>query len=276
MYKLLLLLTLTTSVFAKNYTIDFTIKDTKQDKFTLSLKLGEKYTAIKNELLKNNKVSFILDDTSPKGFYQISGGGFALDFIFNHQDVDIVSTHTKPIINAKILKDRQNKDYYKLLISRDTTNKRRLIVNLLNYHPKDSEFYKTLISKNNYLFTNDFKITKQKILTENLKYNTLLTTKLKDDDNFKKLRQEFKDTNISLEKLFNDFAFNDFAVHSNMVSKRLNLYLLQAYLKNKEDKKVQKTNVMLAKDDILKFFKSHNYNTQIIKIVDDILAGVDL
>lgn len=276
MYKLLILLTLTTSVFSKNYTIDFTIKDTKQESFNLSLKLGEKWTAIKNGLLKNDKISFILDDTNPKGFYQISGGGFALDFIFNHQPVAIVSSDTKPITNAKILKDKQNKDYYNLLISRDSINKRKLVISLLNYYPKNSIFYRTLVNQNNYLVDNDFKITKQRILNDNLKHNTLLTTKLKDDNNFKKLKQEFKDKNISLKELFNDFTFNDFSVHSNMASKRLNLYLLQAYLKNKDDKKVQKQNTFLAKDELLEYFKDNKYLPQIKQMVEDILTKADL
>jgi hypothetical protein len=275
MFKLLLLL-ISFNAFAVDYTITLKADDNPNKSYNLGLKTGENYNIIQTKTITGDIVKFTLTDKSPKGFYKITSGVVDLDLIFNHQNIVINTRAQKALIHAKVIKDKQNRDYFDLLLSRTNEEARGFVVKLLNFYPENSMFYRTLKNQNNYLFDNSFEKTKQKITTQNKSYNKLLVRKLKDDDNFKELRKSFKDKSIALSELFADFVIDDFAVHSNMTSKRINFYLLKAYLKNKDDKKAQKQNVFKAKDEVLEFFKNHKYHLQIKQIIDNILKNADL
>lgn len=272
MYKLIFLIFLSFNAFAKDYVVKATITGGVKE-YSLQQKLGENYHTIQTQTITNEIVKFTLTDKNPKGYYKIYP--LDLSFIFNHQDVELKTTAEKSFINTKILKDGQNKDFYEILFARDYDNARSLVVELLNYYPEESYFYQILVNQNNYLFANDFTKTSSRIIKENKPYNHLLIRKIKDNDSFKALKQQFKDSDISLDALFKDFIIDDFAVYSNMLSNRLNFYLFKAFTKT-DEKETRKQNVLQAKDELLEFFKDNQYLKQIEKIISDILNNADL
>jgi hypothetical protein len=168
--------------------------------------------------------------------------------------------------------DTQNKNYYELLQSGKNHIKRDAIVFLLNYYPKNSNFYKELVRQNNLLANNYFDDIQTRILQENKAENSLLVRKIQAAIDYNALAKDFQNTALTPKQLFSGIKIDEFAIHSDIVSKRINLYFLQIYSKYKDDTEVLTTKMLQAKKELTQFFVGNTFNQQILQIIESIFT----
>jgi hypothetical protein len=261
------------NVFAKNYTITTQIANLNDNEMiTLSLQQGGEFKTIRTQTITNYQAIFTLDDNHPKGIYRINWKNSHLDVIFNHQDIGFITNNTKPILHSHFVGDTQNKNYYELLQSGKNHIKRDAIVFLLNYYPKNSNFYKELVRQNNLLANNYFDDIQTRILQENKAENSLLVRKIQAAIDYNALAKDFQNTALTPKQLFSGIKIDEFAIHSDIVSKRINLYFLQIYSKYKDDTEVLTTKMLQAKKELTQFFVGNTFNQQILQIIESIFT----
>jgi hypothetical protein len=109
-------------------------------------------------------------------------------------------------------------------------------------------------------------------LQENKAENSLLVRKIQAAIDYNALAKDFQNTALTPKQLFSGIKIDEFAIHSDIVSKRINLYFLQIYSKYKDDTEVLTTKMLQAKKELTQFFVGNTFNQQILQIIESIFT----
>jgi hypothetical protein len=254
---ILCLLILSSVVLGKSYTIDATILGAQGKEITLEQKYLDKYIKIASQNIKENKVVFSLDDTHKKGIYQLRNGGFKVEFFFEKENLEFITTFIKPLINIEVLESEINKAFYKYQKTLIAEQKRKHLVDALNLYGFRDGFKKTIEIELEKLYTQYTKFVQESILKDENLGKTNLAKYLKDKKRRKPLyAKRNNNKTISLDELFENVDLKDeYMLHGYILQSRINLYLEQAYFKDTSSKEIQKQNLQKAKEKLKKYLE---------------------
>jgi peroxiredoxin len=143
---------LTGILTAQTFPVSLTLKNFPDKMITLSAYYGEKLVPYDSaKTTREGTVRFQTDGRYLPGLYRFSSGkNIFLDFIFNHEEIDLRADPQNMGGSIEVEKSEENRIYYDFLkkfekygVSWDLLN------NMIDYYPEDDPFYKTV--KNEYV-----------------------------------------------------------------------------------------------------------------------------
>ena len=147
----------------KQYECKITIDEYPQSEMFLADFYGDKNSIIDSAITNSQgEAVFIFSDKNYEGLYRLyfDHKKKFFDFIFNDEDIEIVTEYDFPMDSLKVIKSHENKVYYSFLrASRTFKLKFELLTPIIAYYPKDDDFYniatknyrETQISRNKYI-----------------------------------------------------------------------------------------------------------------------------
>lgn len=147
-----------TFLSAQDYLLDITIKQLDSKEVYLADFYGDKNSIIDTAVPDTSgRFSFQLNTDLYPGMYRLFlSKEVFFDFIFNREDIAIVSQLDYLYDSLKVLKSKENKLYYSFLKEMNLYQRKfDLLGPLVNYYPKTDEFYPALMdeyisNQNNY------------------------------------------------------------------------------------------------------------------------------
>jgi len=253
---LLLFISLIT-IAQKNYDINVTFKDLSGKKILLTSFLGDKNAILDSAFTdESGSISFNFNENKYSGMYRlIISKNNHFDFIFNNENVEIISNKNILIDSLKILQSKENKIYYDFLkYEYGVQNKLELLSSIIDFYPEDDEFYSIAVEK----FSN-LQLNRDRYINEIVDNNPdtyvgrvintyktpFLSPDLKGKERMEYLKQHFYDS-IS----YNDTALlRSNAITNNIVS-YLSLYSNRQLTQHQlEDEFIKAVQVILLKAD---------------------------
>jgi hypothetical protein len=256
--------------FAKEYTIEVIVLGASDKEIILEQKYLDKYNKIASHNIKENKVAFSLDDTDKKGIYQLRNGGFKVEFFFEKEDLEFITTFIKPLINMEVLKSDSNKAFYKYKKTLIAEQKRRHLTDALNLYGFRDGFKKTIEIELEKLYTKDTKFVTKTILEDKKLSKTNLAKYLKDIS----LREPLYGKRamggiVGLDELFNGVDLDDeYILYGYILQSRIDLYLNQAYSKDTNSQEIQTQNLQKAKEELIEYLGKSKFIKEIEKVLN--------
>lgn len=151
---ILLLLFLSSFLVQGQYTINGTFIDVNSEKIMLVQTTGSKHQIIDSTHLdESGSFKFTIPTDIIPGSYQLfTASGISLDLIVNNEDIRLIAMHDGYNQQVQIIESVENMIYYDFInLMECNLVKLDVLSNVVDYYPKEDDFYQLTIGKVNEL-----------------------------------------------------------------------------------------------------------------------------
>jgi len=127
-----------------NYRVNFNFPGIKDTKVYLVSYYGHDQHLVDSAFIdESGQLTFLLPETFDAGMYRIDiKRGTGLDFIFNHEDIDINTNQYFWLDSVVVIKSAENKIFYEYIQNKSSYGDRlSLLEPLVMYYPQNEDFY---------------------------------------------------------------------------------------------------------------------------------------
>ncbi|MEE4259420.1 MAG: redoxin domain-containing protein [Bacteroidales bacterium] len=147
---ILLLLFLSSFLSHGQYTINGTFIGVFNEMIMLVQTEGSRHNMIDSTHLdENGSFKFRLSPELEPGDYQLfTASGISLDLIFNHENIRFIALHDSYNQQVQIVESAENMIYYDFInLKERNLVKLDILSNVINYYPKEDDFYQRTVDK---------------------------------------------------------------------------------------------------------------------------------